>query len=138
MDLGLVAMRGSILGALGLAAACGPGVRIDDGSEDGSGSVDDGETLIPPTPTGDDGDSSTTEGPGPVVCEGSEPILQSGVEGTVPTGFERCPDGVIHRVEAVACLVPEPPGPECTLPDDGMQSCLSDADCTAGAFGRCI
>ncbi|MCA9655599.1 MAG: ferritin-like domain-containing protein [Myxococcales bacterium] len=131
-------MRGSILGALGLAAACGPGVRIDDGSEDGSGSVDDGETLIPPTPTGDDGDSSTTEGPGPVVCEGSEPILQSGVEGTVPTGFERCPDGVIHRVEAVACLVPEPPGPECTLPDDGMQSCLSDADCTAGAFGRCI
>lgn len=116
---------------------------MEDGSGDGDGSADDSATLIPPEPTEDgdgdgDGDGTATTSGGPVVCEGSEPILQSGVDGTVPTGFEICPDGVIHRVEGVACQVPEPPGAECTLPDDGLQACLSDADCADGPHGRCI
>ncbi|MCX4242430.1 ferritin-like domain-containing protein [Paraliomyxa miuraensis] len=111
MEHGLAELRASILAALGLwGAACGPAISID-------GSAASGDEV----PT--------------ITCEGAMPILQADVAGTVPTGWEICDDGVVHRVEAIACEVPQPQGQSCAL--EG-QNCATDADCTAGAFGRCL
>ena len=151
MDLGLRRVRRSILASLGLMAACGPTVSTETG--DGAGSGDDGAmsgsststamTTGPSTsPTSDDGpmgsgdDASSDDGPVPVdPCPGSTPILQSDVDGSIPTGFELCVDGTIHRVSAETCEDPLPRGTACTL--EG-QSCAVDADCDAAPHGRCV
>ncbi|MEM7155313.1 MAG: ferritin-like domain-containing protein [Myxococcota bacterium] len=150
MDLGLRRVRRSILASLGLLAACGPSVSLESG--DGAGSGDDGamnegstsaptSTSPSTSPTSDDGpvgsgDEASDDGPVPVdPCPDGTPILQRDVDGSVPTGFELCGDGSIHRVSAVACDDPMPRGDACTL--EG-QSCEVDADCNAAPHGRCL
>lgn len=149
----LIDVRRAILVALGLAAACGSKSRIVDG--DGEAEADSHGTAAgwPPSPNGTseaEPDATTTTsaststsasgesdgGSPPVICEGGVPILQTGVRGSPPTGFEICEDGRIHRVEAIACGQPRSPEPSCSLPDSG--ECLTDADCTAAPFGRCV
>jgi len=78
-----------------------------------------------PEPSSDD-----TDGPG--GCEQSTSLLHDDGE---PTGFERCADGSIHRVEALATdpLIPEP---SCAG-DESWQDCTTDADCTFGPHGKC-
>lgn len=141
MKIGLLGVRRSILISLGLAMACGPEVGTgdsggqDDGSAsdpsasatDASASADDGQ----PTESGtaDDGEPPAT------LCEGSTPILQAGVEGSMPAGFEVCDNGVIHRPATTVCAQPASTAPSCELEE---QSCTADAECTDGAFGRCI
>lgn len=130
MELRLTELRGSILAALGIVAACGPAISIDDdGGASGDGSSADGPSSS--------ASSSADDGP-PVdtSCPGATPILQGNVAGTVPTGWEICDDGTIHRAEVVGCDDPLPPGPACALA--GPQGCLTDADCTAGPVGRCV
>ncbi len=63
------------------------------------------------------------------------PILQDGVDGSIPTGWELCADGRIHRAQIVACEDPLPRGESCSLEDQG---CAVDADCGDGPHGRCI
>jgi hypothetical protein len=66
------------------------------------------------------------------VCAGATVILTND---KTPSGFAECPDGTVHRVEAVTCdptiSAPSCMGTEMTL------SCTSDAECTAGAYGKC-
>jgi len=150
--VGLGDIRSSILAAMGmLALGCGPAITLeDDGDADGDG--DDGPTSAADGTDADDDDDATSgddddddddddaedgssDGPMPQLCTDPEEILQSGVDGTVPTGFVRCAEGFTLRAEAVTCEQPEPVGDACTL--EG-QSCVTDADCTDGAFGRCV
>ncbi|MEM9457544.1 MAG: ferritin-like domain-containing protein [Myxococcota bacterium] len=126
MNDSLLDIRCSLLGALGLLAACGPVIEEPVGSGAG-GSIGDG----PSTATADDGSGE----PPPVACEGATPILQRGVEGSIPTGWEQCANAVIHRAQIVTCENPLPSGASCTLED---QNCSTDADCTDRPHGRCI
>lgn len=130
MNDSLLDIRYSLLGALGLLAACGPVIEEPAGSGEGS-SMDDGPSTATSTSISDD-DSGD---PPPVACEGAMPILQSRVEGSIPTGWELCANGVIHRAQVVTCEDPLPPGTSCALED---QSCATDADCTDRPYGRCL
>jgi len=143
---GLVDLRRSILASLGLLVACGPAISIDDDGDgdDDSASMGDGSASGSASEGDASGSASVGEGSasgsddGPVVeaCPGATPILQSNVAGSVPTGWEICDDGVIHRTQAVGCEDPLPPGDGCMLP--APQGCLVDADCTEAPFGRCV
>ncbi|APR81220.1 Hypothetical protein A7982_06567 [Minicystis rosea] len=67
------------------------------------------------------------------MCDDAEPILT--VDG-MPSGFVRCPDTSVHRVEVVTCD-PTISAPSCTGTENNI-TCTSDADCTAGPHGRCV
>src|SRR5262245_38259627 len=79
----LTPLRTALLSALGaaLAGSCGGSVSGDSG---GSGA----------------GSPTSSSGSGGEVCAGAQPI--TGSDGR-DTGFARCPDGTIHRREALAC-----------------------------------
>lgn len=92
-------------------------------------STEDTETE---TDTSSEDSSDTTVEP--YACLEPSPIFQAG-RGE-PSGFERCVDGFIHRVEAVEAL--DPAGPDtCTAPP-GEFECASASDCTDQAHGRCL
>ncbi len=63
------------------------------------------------------------------------PIEQDFVEPATPSGFELCPDGSIHRVEAVACEAPTTP--DSCVDNSGGGNCGSAADCTDFPNGSC-
>jgi hypothetical protein len=135
--LDLNRLRLALLGAMGLPlwTACtggstpketGGGFYGDDGgSGDGSG---DGSSDGSGDGTTDGGDGGGTAG-----CEGAESIAAA--DGAA-TGYERCPDGAINRVEPVAA-----PGggfgPSC-VGDETFRDCTTDAECTSGDYGHCI
>ncbi|WP_437965528.1 ferritin-like domain-containing protein [Sorangium sp. So ce260] len=111
-------LRASIWAALGLSvSACGGHVTVDPASGEGGG--EGGVTT------------SSTGTPAPsFVCDGAVPLPQrSGAY----SGYARCPDGTIHRVEAVAC---ESSLPACQGIEDVI-SCKTDADCTEKPGGKC-
>jgi hypothetical protein len=121
--------RLSILSALGLSA-CATRSGFDELGDDAgsSSSVGDGD--------GDgngDGDGDTVEPIDPTLCEDPEPIMQAGTE--IPSGFVRCADGFVHRLEAVACEAPASVG-SCQFPTPDF-GCTADADCVDGPFGAC-
>lgn len=66
-------------------------------------------------------------------CEGSTAILDA--DGAA-TGYERCDDGTIHRVTAVATSS-EIEGESCRGTEE-YRSCDTDADCTGGPIARCL
>jgi len=76
---------------------------------------------------------STTQGG--AACDGSTPIAQADVDADTPSGFELCPDGTIHRVEATQCESPATPD-SCT-DNSGGGGCSSAADCTDAPHGSC-
>ncbi|MEZ4385654.1 MAG: ferritin-like domain-containing protein [Nannocystaceae bacterium] len=98
------------------------------GSESASGSGTSGSGTSGST------SGSTGETSGGVQCEGSTPIDQADVDPATPSGFELCPDGGIHRVEAVECKSPATPD-SCT--DNSGGGCTSAADCTEFPHGSC-
>ena len=72
----------------------------------------------------------------PSTCRFSVAILDSS---GMPTGYERCSNGNIHRVSAErtdAYTTIE--GESCRGDEDDGRDCEVDADCTAGANGRCM
>ncbi|WP_437998854.1 ferritin-like domain-containing protein [Sorangium sp. So ce185] len=109
-------LRASIWAALGLtASACGGHVTVDPASTGGEGG----------------GATGSTGAADPAfVCDGAVPLPQPN---GAHSGFARCPDGTIHRVEAVAC---EGSLPACQGVEDEM-SCKTDADCTQKPGGKC-
>jgi hypothetical protein len=113
--------RLAVLAAVGLSACVTPS---GDGSEAGETETETGETE---TETGE------TEPLDPFACEDPQPILQAGTD--TPSGFVRCADGFIHRVEAAVCVNPATVG-DCWDPEEGV-GCLTDADCDAKPFGVC-
>jgi hypothetical protein len=70
---------------------------------------------------------------GGTLCDGAIPVLQP--DGS-PSGFSQCPDGTIHRVEAVSCN-PAVDAPLCAGTED-VQSCTTNADCTDAPNGVCV
>lgn len=113
-------------------------------------------TSDPPT-TGDPstGDTSTGEVL-PGHCPGGEPLFQL-PELRADDGVERCPDGQVHRFEAVECVdhleIKECPADQCSGPCDQLGDgvcnelfvdacfchypCTSDADCLPDAACLC-
>src|SRR5690606_22525545 len=70
---------------------------------------------------------------GGALCDGAVPVLQP--DGS-PSGFSQCPDGTIHRVEAVSCN-PAVNAPLCAGTED-VQTCTTNADCTDAPNGVCV
>lgn len=69
-----------------------------------------------------------------VPCQGEAgvPIYQAT---GAASGYERCPDGTIHRSQKTT-LDTNIPIAECDGTEE-VQHCTTDADCTAGPYGRC-
>ena len=98
-----------------------------------------------PTTTGDEtgpvtasstGTSATAETGQPFECGGVvTEILQDFTQPAVPSGFEQCDGGIIHRADKLECGAPTTP----TSCEDftGGGTCESDADCTDKPFGSC-
>jgi hypothetical protein len=128
----LDALTLSFLAALGLEFGCtlGPGPIGETESETGKPGDGDGD------PSTGDGDSSSGDGDTgtmPYVCDGAEPIMQAGTD--IPSGFVRCEDGFVHRVEAVVCV--DPQGPDTRHCAEFPGQCATAADCTDGPHGSC-
>ncbi|MCC6558422.1 MAG: hypothetical protein IT372_36240 [Polyangiaceae bacterium] len=112
-------LRLSLLASLGLAAACGGNVVVD-----------------PPGSGGGGGGSTTTGGTGGAPageCAGATSITAA--DGAY-SGFWRCPDGTIHRNQAVSCNTTVN-APACVGNEVSIQ-CLTDAECTEKPHGKCI
>ncbi|MCA9658538.1 MAG: hypothetical protein KC486_09350, partial [Myxococcales bacterium] len=104
---------------------------------DGTDGTDSGSASASGSTSGSTGTSdSATSGSttGGVACDGSTPIDQADVEPATPSGFEMCPDGGIHRVEAVECASPATPD-SCT--DNSGGGCSTADDCTEFPHGSC-
>jgi hypothetical protein len=63
------------------------------------------------------------------ACEGEEPLGD--------TGYAQCDDVSVNRVGAATCDNPTPNQVACAGTEEQLD-CTSDADCTEGAYGRCI
>jgi hypothetical protein len=105
-------------------AGCGPAVTLD-GNDGGTIASDSGA----PEPTAD-------ESGGAVACVGAEALVQPG-PAAMPSGFERCDTGVIHRVAPVACDFTGVESGGCTDEDPDAE-CASDADCVEMGPAYCI
>jgi hypothetical protein len=92
--------------AVGISCVLGCGAKVET-TEDGSGGQDGG-----------------------VVCTDPVPIPQSTGE---PSGFERCAEGIVRRVEAVSCVQPTAAS-NC---DGTGDACDTNEDCVAAPFGTC-
>jgi hypothetical protein len=129
--------RTTLLAALGLATACGP-ERHGEDDESGAGESGTSETSEASSDGGATTSASTGDTGEPPVetCPGAEPIMQAGDQER-PTGYVRCSDGSIQRVDDDAeCADPSPGGTACPEASDG--GCRVDADCTDRAHGRCV
>jgi len=135
----LASLRASILVALGSAAlaGCGGKTNLQVGEEGGGnaggsggagGQGGAGSAVSASVATG-----STSTGTSS-ACVDPQPMLQAG--GT-PSGFVRCADGSIDRVEPAVCEEPFPPGTSCAGTEMFL-SCTADADCSERPFGRCL
>ena len=139
--LSLRSMRLSILAAAGLGAVTCADERLNpvgyggattaSGSGGATGSSGSGGAGSVAASSGAGGDGGLA--PGDAVCAGATPIPATN---GMPSGFAQCPDGTIHRNQAVACD-PTIAAPVCNG-HEKMITCASDAECTAGPHGRCV
>ena len=106
----LLSLQVSLFGALGLVG-CFP-------------TSPKGDTSAP----GDDTSTTVTS-----LCEAPESILNADSE---PSGYERCADGAVNRVSDEV-QDPTIPGDTCAGTEADL-SCETDAECTDGAYGRCL
>lgn len=116
----LMLLKLTLLGAIG-AGACGAEV---DSSNNASG-MGAGHA----TSSGQGG-----SGAAPTVCEGGgEPVMA--LDGQY-SGFKKCPDGTLHRADAVACN-PNVGIFACDGTETGTPGCAADADCADKPNGHC-
>jgi len=128
----------TILAALGLELGCAVGPGAIGSSETGDGDRDtgDGDTGDGDGDPGDgDGDPGDGDGdtPVPYTCENPVPIMQ--LDTDLPSGFVRCEDGFVHRVEAVECVAPH--AQDSSYCAEFMVGCESAADCLDKPYGSC-
>ena len=130
-------LRVAIFAALGLGlAGCDSSVDVVATSDaaGSTGGVTGGSTGgLCPGGTGS-GSSGTNYGGAPsgAACEGAQAILTT--EGAY-SGYARCPDGSIHRIESVACNAAL-----CVKPCAGIEQglfCETDAECAQTPYGTC-
>jgi hypothetical protein len=121
----LLSLRTSLLAAMGLGlGACGSNVTVDGHS---SGQTGSGDATAGSGVTG-----SGTGGNPSGVCQSPATILD---KNGATTGFEKCADGTIRRVEAVA-VDPTIDAAACAGTEASIQ-CMTDAECTARPHGKC-
>lgn len=144
MSIDLSRIKRSLFITLGLVGCTTPegplmtgetgteGISSDDaGSGEGNGSSGG---------SNDSGESSSSGGSTvtPIDCPNPTPIMQVGTDGSVPTGFVDCGNGIIHRESAEACLDKFVPSDEPIAACDVEGStCQADTDCTDGVQGKC-
>lgn len=110
-------LRASLLAALGLSvAACSGG---SGGSGGNAGSAGSGGT-------GGTGGTATKS------CDNATPILQPTGE---PSGFVKCADGSIDRVEQVTCVLQNK---DTCMGTEETLGCTTAADCVAKPNGVCL
>jgi hypothetical protein len=138
----LLALRASILATMGVTA-CGGSVAVPGGGGSGGGTTTTTDTTpTTGTTTGTTGTTTTgttttgtttttTTTPPPTECAGAVPVPAA--DGS-PSGFSRCPDGTLHRNQAVACNPTTGVTP--CQGTETLISCKDDAECP-GAHGRC-
>ena len=115
-------------------------VDTEDGGPGGTGGVGGTGGAGGTGGIGGTGGVGGTGGDPPPGCEAPRAILQGATADTPSTGFVRCANGGVNRVEVVTCAQPVPVGEACRadVPDGGDSTCLTDADCTERPFGRCL
>ncbi|WAS90441.1 ferritin-like domain-containing protein [Nannocystis punicea] len=117
-----------LFAALGWLAACGPTKGGTESTGEPTGSTTG--TGAPTTAT-----SAPTTGD-PAACAGElAPLMQAHVEPPAPSGYARCDDGIVHRLEKLECLAPATPS-NCPA-DASPGECFTDDDCTELPFGSC-
>ncbi|WAS91098.1 hypothetical protein [Nannocystis punicea] len=116
-----------------LMCACGPepaGPGSDGGTEDASATASGGSGSTATTSGASGSTAAPTTGEPELPCVDPQPIFQRG--GEVPSGFVRCANGIVHRLEVVACAV-EGFG-DCM---SGNDECHSDVECDDAPHGTC-
>ncbi len=99
--------------------------------------TEDSVTVTDDTGVADTGDDTTGTGTdtGEVACDTmSVPADQGFTDPPVPSGFESCNGGILHRVDKAACEVPATPS---SCMDNSMGGCASDDECVEKPFGSC-
>ncbi|HWB73438.1 MAG TPA: hypothetical protein VG755_00755, partial [Nannocystaceae bacterium] len=129
------AVKQAIFAAVGLVA-CGPNVDVTGGDGEGSSSASasadsSSSTGEPPWTCG----MPIPPGMSPPLCSTPTPILQTSVDGDVPTGLELCGDGRLHRYAAIACEYLPTFAGDCDPSMGG--TCMTDDDCTDAPHGYC-
>ena len=105
-----------------------------------SGQTSDGETggtattAMTAMTSGETGASTGGE-TGAIECASTPvPANQGFIDPPVPSGFERCENGILHRAEKLECEVPQTPS---SCLDNILGGCKADADCVEKPFGSC-
>lgn len=84
--------------------------------------------------TGNEGTSGTDDTGAPACDTVADPAEQAFTDPPLPSGFERCNDGILHRKDKLACDVPATPD---SCMDNMLGGCSSAADCTDKPNGSC-
>jgi hypothetical protein len=93
-----------------------------------------GEVTTVDPDTGSEGTSGTDDTGAPACDTVADPAEQAFTDPPVPSGFERCNDGILHRLEKVACESPTTPD---SCMDNMLGGCSTAADCTEKPNGSC-
>lgn len=119
----LISLRASLLAAMGLSlGACAGNVAVEGNNS--------GQTGASGASTGPG--STGTSGSAGGACQSPTLIL---AKNGASTGFEKCADGTIRRVEAVV-VDTSIDAPACAGTEMNIQ-CMTDAECTAQPHGKC-
>ena len=117
--------------AAALVTGCGAEVT----PAESAGSAQGGRAATGSSQSGGGGEAAgggETAGGGGPACANPAPVLQPTGE---PSGFVRCDDGVVHRVERVACVQPTPTS-DCD--QAGGAACERAEDCQDRPLGACV
>ncbi len=106
-----------------------------------SGQTSDGETggtattaMTTAMTSGETGVETGGE-TGAVECASTPvPANQGFIDPPVPSGFERCENGILHRAEKLECEVPQTPS---SCLDNILGGCKDDSECVEKPFGSC-
>jgi len=125
-------IRPALLVCLASILACGP--EPGGGSSSTTDSTGSTGAQEPTGSTGTDTPTTTGAPQDTYACDNSTPLPQAG-EPAAPSGFERCDNEAVHRVEPVECTTPQTPS-GCIDNSNGGE-CTVDVECTEAPFGSC-
>ncbi len=105
------------------------------GSGTGTATSDSGTTGEVTTSPETGSDSTTGDDTGAPACDTvADPVDQAFTDPPVPSGFERCNEGILHRPEKRTCEAPTTPD---SCMDNLLGGCTTAADCTEFPNGSC-
>jgi hypothetical protein len=101
----------------------------------GTATSDSGTTGEVTTSPETGSDSTTGDDTGAPACDTvADPVDQAFTDPPVPSGFERCNEGILHRPEKRTCEAPTTPD---SCMDNLLGGCTTAADCTEFPNGSC-